>query len=107
MLQNYKKVVKIRVMKYILPYILGSGKRYAFIFDSAPLEFEATKEPCHTKTVGRLFHQFGYGIALQPSSPFNSLFTLAILKLRKSGVLEKLQTKWIKSGSCVTHSEGK
>ena len=94
-------------MLFLFHSIVESGERYAFIFDSPPLEYETTIEPCEIKTVGRLFHPVGYGIALPQFSPFTDLFSLATLKLRKSGTLETLQQKWIQNGPCAKMSSGK
>ncbi|KAK2146937.1 hypothetical protein LSH36_578g01076 [Paralvinella palmiformis] len=81
------------------------AKRYAFILDSFLLEYAANQLPCHVKTVGRLFHQFGYGLGLQKNSPYLDLFSLEVLKLRQNGFLNTLYAKWVTSGVCDEDSQ--
>ena len=80
--------------------ILASGKQYALISDSVFVNYEITRPPCTVHTIGRLFHNFGYGLALPKGSPFTEKFTLAILKFRNNGVFERLADRWLKAGPC-------
>ncbi len=77
-----------------------SGERYAFIFDSAPLEYNNNRKPCLTTMVGRLFNQFGYGLALAKHSPYTDMFSLQVLKLRQEGFMDLLYKKWF-GGACI------
>ena len=80
--------------------ILGSSNSFAFISDSATSEYETSTPPCTLRIVGNLFKQFGYGLALPKGSPYTEMFTLAILRLRSDGEIEKLIKTWLRSGQC-------
>ncbi len=72
-----------------------SEDEYAFIWDSAVLDYEVEKEPCNTvQTVGRIFAKNGYGFGLQKSSPYNNELSTHILQLREIGFMEELKKKW-------------
>lgn len=73
---------------------LLNGTLGAFIWDSTRLEFEATKN-CDLRTRGSLFGRSAYGIGLQKHSPWTPHITNAILKIAESGMMEKLDYKWI------------
>ncbi|XP_071944890.1 glutamate receptor 2-like [Antedon mediterranea] len=72
---------------------------YAFIFDSAVLDYEANVEPCDVRTVGRLFGKIGYGLGLARNSLYTEPFSLEILKLRQSDFMDGLQKRYF-SGGC-------
>ncbi|XP_002737751.2 glutamate receptor 2-like [Saccoglossus kowalevskii] len=72
---------------------------YAFIWDSAILEYAANKEPCDVQTVGRLFGKMGYGLGLPLHSQLTDIFSLEILKLRQSGYIEQLSNNYF-TGIC-------
>ncbi|XP_066297079.1 glutamate receptor ionotropic, kainate 2-like [Branchiostoma lanceolatum] len=78
---------------------------YAFIWDSAVLDYEAEQEPCEIMTVGRLFGKIGYGFGLPMQSLYTERFSLEIMKLRKSGEIDKLKRKWY-DGPCKHQSSG-
>ncbi len=69
---------------------------YAFIFDSAPLEYAARRKPCTTTTVD-LFKKFGYGLAFPKNSPLTAIFTHEILKLREGSYFDEAHTKWFQA----------
>ncbi|XP_043268795.1 glutamate [NMDA] receptor subunit 1 isoform X2 [Venturia canescens] len=70
------------------------GKLMAFIWDSSRLEFEAARD-CELVTAGELFGRSGYGIGLQKGSPWADEVTIAILDFHESGIMEKLDKRWI------------
>ncbi|XP_070561125.1 glutamate receptor ionotropic, kainate 2-like isoform X2 [Ptychodera flava] len=72
---------------------------FAFIWDSAILEYAANKEPCDVQTVGRLFGKMGYGLGLPLHSHLTDIFSLEILKLRQSGYIEQLSNRYF-TGIC-------
>ncbi len=76
-----------------------SAERYAFIYDSVPLEYVNNMDPCLTTLVGRVFNKFGYGLALPKYSPFTEMFSMQVLRLRQSGFMEQLYKKWF-GGTC-------
>ncbi|KAI8489787.1 hypothetical protein Bbelb_324170 [Branchiostoma belcheri] len=78
---------------------------YAFIWDSAVLDYEAEQEPCEIMTVGRLFGKIGYGFGLPMQSLYTERFSLEIMKLRKSGEIDKLKRKWY-DGPCKHQISG-
>ena len=57
-----------------------AAEQYAFIWDSAVLEYVASQKPCNKIIVGGLFNQFGYGIALRKHSHHTNAFSLQILQ---------------------------
>ena len=96
MLQWYKLVIHLPQLKPLSSLL---AERFAFIFDSAPLEFAANQEPCNLITTEKLFENFGYGLALRKNSPFTEIFNLEILKYRQNGYLEGLSDLWF-GGTC-------
>jgi ABC-type amino acid transport substrate-binding protein len=68
--------------------------KYAFIADSAVIDYQVVKTPCDLKSVGRLFNKFGYGFGLQKNSPYNREISNAILQLKESGLMEELHEQW-------------
>ena len=75
---------------------------YIFIWDEPILEYFASNEPCQSVVIGRKFNMHAYGLALPKGMPYAENFSLAILKLRESGIYEGLTTKWLKEGICST-----
>ncbi len=73
-----------------------SGKEeYAFIWDSAVLDYSVEEKPCDTiQTIGRLFGKIGYGFGLQKSSPYREELSTHILRMRESGFTDQLKVKW-------------
>ncbi len=69
------------------------------------MEYASGVRPCYSALVGRIFNQFGYGLALKKNSPYTDLFSVEILKMRQVNFMETLHTKWFK-GTCVT-TDGK
>ena len=68
---------------------------YAFIWDSAVLDYSVEEKPCNSiQTVGRLFGKIGYGFGLQKSSPYREELSTYILKLRETNFMEDLKIKW-------------
>ncbi|XP_074661552.1 glutamate receptor ionotropic, kainate 2-like [Tubulanus polymorphus] len=75
---------------------------YAFIWDSAVLDYVVEQQPCNLKSVGRLFGKIGYGFGLQKNSPYTEILSGHILRLREIGFMEKLQRKWyVERGECA------
>eukprot|EP00058_Branchiostoma_floridae_P007221 XP_002592709.1 hypothetical protein BRAFLDRAFT_67149 [Branchiostoma floridae] len=74
-------------------------ERYAFIWDSAVLDYVVKQPPCNLRTVGRLFGKIGFGFGLQKGSAYTDAFSIAILQARESGYLDKLKEKWF-GGPC-------
>ncbi|CAD5212359.1 unnamed protein product [Bursaphelenchus okinawaensis] len=68
----------------------------AFIWDSARLDFEASKN-CELRVRGTLFGRSAYGIGLRKNSPWTPYITSGILKLAEKGEIQKLEHKWINS----------
>jgi ABC-type amino acid transport substrate-binding protein len=74
---------------------LGKKQVDAVVYD-APILLYYIKSSSTTKqkVVGRLFEKQGYGIALQQGSPHRKTINEALLKLRESGFIDELQSKW-------------
>ena len=73
---------------------------YVFIWDEPILDYIASHEPCKSQVVGRPFIPQGYGFALPKGMPYEFNFTLAVLKMRESGMIYSLRSKWLHSGPC-------
>lgn len=73
---------------------------YVFIWDVPILDYIASREPCKSQVVGRPFNSQGYGLALPQGMPYQLNFSLAVLKMRETGVIDRLTTKWLTAGDC-------
>ncbi|XP_022111987.1 glutamate receptor ionotropic, NMDA 1-like [Acanthaster planci] len=82
---------------------LKSGKLDAFIYDSAMLDFEVSRD-CGLITVGELFGRSGFGIGLQKGSLWTQKISLRILELHEKGKIGELDIKWITSKQCGVKS---
>ena len=80
---------------------------YVFIWDEPILDYVASRNPCKSQVVGRAFNSQGYGLALPLNMPYQLNFSLAILKLRESGLIDGLKDKWLQAGDCDTSSNAK
>ncbi|CAG5135589.1 unnamed protein product, partial [Candidula unifasciata] len=81
---------------------LKQGIIQAFIYDSSVLEYYASRDPqCRLVTVGNRYAMTGYGVGFQPdfNNPWIDKFNKVILKLQKSGELDRLQKFWL-AGAC-------
>lgn len=74
--------------------LLGKRKVQAVVYDAPILLYHLKSAPAKQKLAGRLFERQNYGIALQQSSPHRKSINEALLKLRESGFIDELQTKW-------------
>ena len=74
---------------------LRDRKVQAVVYDAPILFYEAKRAQGGTqKVVGRLFERQNYGIALPQNSPHRKPMNAVLLKLRESGFIDELQTKW-------------
>ncbi|XP_061611329.1 glutamate receptor ionotropic, delta-1-like isoform X2 [Phyllopteryx taeniolatus] len=77
---------------------------YAFLWDTAALEYAALTDDDCTVTVaggGGGGSSKGYGVAVQHGSPYRDLFSQKILELREKGDLDILKQKWWpRTGRC-------
>ncbi len=68
---------------------------YAFIWDSAVLDYWVEEKPCNTiQRVGQLFDKNGYGFGLQKSSPYREELSTYILQMKETGFIDQLKIKW-------------
>ncbi|EDO30203.1 predicted protein, partial [Nematostella vectensis] len=84
------------------------NENYAFIWDSAVLEFVAHNQiSCGTLiTSGSVFGRIGYGFGLAKDSPYTKQLSNAILQLRHAGYMEFLDRKWLKANDkCAEAAE--
>lgn len=78
-------------------------ENYAFIWDSAVLEYEVQREPCNTlKLIERPFGNINYGFALPRNSPYTHNFSVAMLQLQQEGFLRRMTEKWFRSRSACS-----
>jgi len=67
----------------------------AIVYDAPVLLYHAKQLKSEQyKVVGRLFEKQNYSIALQQTSKYRKPVNEALLKLRESGYLDDLSTKW-------------
>ncbi|XP_072025956.1 glutamate receptor ionotropic, NMDA 1-like isoform X1 [Amphiura filiformis] len=76
----------------------------AFIWDSAMLDYEAARD-CSLVTVGELFGRSGFGIGLRFNSPWTYKMSLKILNFHENGVMEELDSKWIRRHNICSRSD--
>ncbi|XP_066270647.1 glutamate receptor 2-like isoform X4 [Branchiostoma lanceolatum] len=96
---RYMKVHSTLTMSSRAGIEKARDERYAFIWDSAVLDYVVKQPPCNLRTVGRLFGKIGFGFGLQKGSAYTDAFSIAILQARESGYLDKLKEKWF-GGPC-------
>ncbi|CAD5115500.1 DgyrCDS4470 [Dimorphilus gyrociliatus] len=101
---TYVDTAEAGIRKVQESYGKPKNERYAFVWDSAPLEYASNIKPCNTLIIGNDFNKFGYGLALKRNSPYLTPFTLEILMLRQSGYLETLHRKWFAGPCSATQS---
>ncbi|KAK2566425.1 Glutamate receptor 2 [Acropora cervicornis] len=99
----YEKLWKHMIMEPNSSFGIDKVRKtenYAFIWDSAVLEYETQREPCNTlKLVERPFGDINYGFALPRKSPYTHKFSVAMLELQQEGFLERMTEKWFRSRS--------
>ena len=78
---------------------------YAFISERPVIDYFASHKPCKTQVVGRGFDSHGFGLALPREMPYETNFSLAILKMRESGFIENLSNKWFEKGECASSND--
>lgn len=67
---------------------------FAYLTDGPYLDYYNSRNPCNTMMLENLLEAKSYGIALQRNSELTDSFSVAILKLREEGVVDKLREKW-------------
>jgi polar amino acid transport system substrate-binding protein len=97
--ERYLKAQRVVVRGYGTideAYVALSKKEVAaVVFDAPILLYHAnTDTSAQHKVVGRLFQKQSYGIALQQNSPHRKAINEALLKLRETGYLDELNTRW-------------
>jgi polar amino acid transport system substrate-binding protein len=74
---------------------LSNGEVDAVIYDSPALEYyESHDGKGKAKTVGDIFKQENYGIAVANDSPLRSKLNKALLSLQEDGTYTEIYTKW-------------
>uniref|UniRef100_A0A5K3F939 PBPe domain-containing protein n=1 Tax=Mesocestoides corti TaxID=53468 RepID=A0A5K3F939_MESCO len=71
-----------------------SGALKAFIWDSARLNYEASRD-CDLVTTGDVFGRTGYGLAMKKGNPWIYELSQAVLNFHERGFMEQLDTQWI------------
>lgn len=79
-----------------------SNGKYAFLVESSTNDYINNRLPCDTMKVGSNLDSKGFGIATPAGSDLGDKLTLAVLKLREDGELDKLQKFWwVGKGQCT------
>ncbi|VDK40065.1 unnamed protein product [Taenia asiatica] len=74
--------------------LVKSGVLKAFIWDSARLNYEASRD-CDLVTTGDVFGRVGYGLAMKKGNPWIYELSQAVLSFHERGFMERLDTQWI------------
>ena len=77
-----------------------SDGEYVFMWDQPILDYFASHQPCKTRVVGTSFNSHGFGFGLPQGMPYETNFSLAILRMRQSGFIDGLSEKWFEGGEC-------
>ncbi|XP_060523976.1 glutamate receptor ionotropic, kainate 2-like [Cylas formicarius] len=84
--------------------VLSSKRTYAFLMESATIEYEIERQ-CDLMQVGGPIDSKGYGIAMTTNFQYRKSFNEAILKMQEMGTLHRLKEKWWKEmnggGQCA------
>lgn len=83
---------------------------FAFIAESAVVDFLISQPPCDLMKVGEDLNTLGYGLGFPKDSDLLELINLRLLELIEAGFLHKLKGKWWKSACpqpqfCVCSSD--
>lgn len=74
---------------------LSKGTVEAVVYDAPILRYQLTKmDNKDLRLTGNLFEKQGYGIGLQPNSPYRKEINSALLKLIEDDTLAELDKKW-------------
>ena len=88
--------------------VIESDGKYAYMMESSSIQYIIERN-CKVTQIGGNLDNKGYGIAIQPGTPYKPLIDSAILQLQEGGTLHKLKIKWWKQkrggGACAA-SEG-
>jgi polar amino acid transport system substrate-binding protein len=94
-LKNHRATVKAFTNIDDAYVALAKNEVVAVVYDSPILLYHAAKDPDgKQKVVGRIFQKQNYGIALQQESAHRKRINETLLKLRESGFLDELNTRW-------------
>ncbi|XP_018345205.1 PREDICTED: glutamate receptor ionotropic, kainate 2-like [Trachymyrmex septentrionalis] len=77
--------------------VLNSNRQYAFLMESAAIEYNIERKCDLIKIGDDVVGNSGYGIAMPRNSPYRTHINRAILMLKEQGILEELKTKWWKN----------
>jgi ABC-type amino acid transport substrate-binding protein len=79
---------------------LSKGAVEAVVYDAPILRYQLTKiDNKNLHLTGNLFEKQGYGIGLQPNSPYRKQINAALLKLIEDETLADLDKKWFGDSS--------
>ncbi|XP_060589506.1 glutamate receptor 4-like [Ruditapes philippinarum] len=102
---NFDQVMTTDVKKGVEKVRNSKGK-YAFLLESAYNVYHNQRKPCNTMKVGHNLDSKGYGVATPQHFHLKNQLNLAVLKLRETGQLMKLEQKWWYSkGMCGTNKQ--
>nr|QGW50658.1 ionotropic receptor 16 [Propsilocerus akamusi] len=91
---NSRKHVFVHSYDEGIRRVRTSKGKYALLIESPKNEYINEREPCDTMKVGRNLDAKGFGVATPLGSPLREPINLAVLSLKESGELSKLQNKW-------------
>jgi len=79
--------------------VLDDQGGYAFIMEAPSAEYYVARN-CDLTSVGKVFSERAYGLALPQGSPYRKEINVAILKLRESDRIDLLIQKWFHAETC-------
>ncbi|XP_014208745.1 glutamate receptor 1 [Copidosoma floridanum] len=97
--------VKVKSYDEGIQRVRMSKGKYALLIESPKNDYVNEREPCDTMKVGRNLDVKGFGIATPLGSPLRDSINLAVLSLKESGELAKLQNKWWYERTECRHSD--
>ena len=84
--------------------VVGDGS-YVFIWDSPVLQYYASRAPCTTQLLGRVFSMKQYVIAFPKGMPYTEDVSAEILMLTDAGFTYKSAGIWLDGSECAEVSQ--
>ena len=75
-------------------YAVRRNSNYAFILEGSAARYIASRPPCDLDIVPTNFNHRQYAFAVRNMSPLRDPINLALLNLRETGELARLERKW-------------
>ncbi|KAK8780355.1 hypothetical protein V5799_018299 [Amblyomma americanum] len=77
-----------------------SEGNYAFIVDTAKIQYATQKAPCDLVQIGDTFQPSGYGVVVSHKSPLKKILDVTVARLQEDEELIALHKKWFGNEEC-------